>query len=161
MPTFCHIQTHSHSVSTVLSRQTNVGCTESHYLPLSLSPPSSLQVHTCRTPDYSNKFQIPPFLLLCSCLSSFLSTLQMSRPWVAQSAAPRTRKTKPATACLFSLPHQQCPTHLHALTKTTVIKQAPYIHSPAATSMPHTLADRILTSLPPTLSHTTHTHKHT
>lgn len=85
----------------------------------------------------------------------------MGRPWVAPSLLIQTRKIKTSDSLFFFSYPTNCSPHLHTLTKTITIKQAPYIHSPATTStMPHTLPDHILTSLPPH-SPSPNTHKHT
>lgn len=79
-----------------------------------------------------------------------------------KSSEPRTRKSKPATACLFSLPHRKHPTpirppHPHPkLPPSNKRHPCCYIYCTTHTST-HTRPDHILTSLPPTLSHTTNT----
>lgn len=65
-----------------------------------------------------------------------------------KSSEPRTRKSKPATACLFSLPHRKHPTPIRPPPpppKTTAIKQAPslllhllyHTHKHTHTPRPH------------------------
>lgn len=61
--------------------------------------------------------------------------------------------------CFFYLTNST--PHLHTLTKTTAIKQAPYIHSPAAASPCHTHSQTTFLHPYPPHSPTPHTHKHT
>ena len=69
------------------------------HLPPFWSHPSSLQGRTSLTEPLQ-------------WISAFLSLKRAGHGW-PESAVPRTRKTKPVTACLFFLPHQQNPTPTH------------------------------------------------
>ncbi len=112
--------------------------------------PSSPQVSTSPT-DLPTNFS---FLVFSPRLTNEQA---MGGPSLLYHGQEKLNQWQPV--CFFYLTNST--PDLHTLTKTTVIKQAPYIHSPAATStVPHTLPDHILTSLPPTLSHTTHPQTH-
>lgn len=93
---------------------------------------------------------------------SFFCFFFLSPSWAGygwpQSAAPRTRKTKPVTACLFFLPHQQHPTPTHPHQnyhhQTSAIHTVPCRHIYCATHNPR---PHSYMPTPHTLPH----HKHT